>query len=83
MRFTPLATTVYIVYLFAEICKKWGMFHFVYERLGEEYQKAFSECWNGKWYSYLYQYKTSVVDGNWLDAAGETLKCLNTTGHDF
>ena len=28
--------------------------------------KAFSQCWDRKLYSYLYQYKTSVPEGNWL-----------------
>ena len=37
---------------------------FFYKKLGEEQQKVFSEYWNGKWYAYLHQYKTSVLDGN-------------------
>ena len=62
----PSLQTPFILYPFAKICKKWRMCYFFYKRLEEEEQKAFSECWKRKRYSYLYQYKTSVPDGNWL-----------------
>ena len=77
LRLTPLAITVYVSHLLnptpshqlsstrlPKCIKKWGMLHF--SRDWEQNNKKHFQCWNREWYSYLYQYKTSVPDGYWL-----------------
>ena len=79
LRFTPLPTTAYLSHLpsptsshnlssnrFPKKYKEIRDASFFLQEIGRRITKAISECWNTKWYSYLYQYRTSFPDRYWL-----------------
>ena len=79
LRFTPLSTTVYLSHLpsptpshnlssghFPKCIRNKGCFISFTRDCKKNNKEAISECWNRKWYSCLYQYKTSFSDRSWL-----------------